>query len=222
MKAAALTLVVALSLSASAFAQQEPRNEREYRDGYNQLIIGLRNSLPTGDALNGVEWDELISGGLGLQLQYTELYRTSSWVYAGWYLGANVDSFAGRSGTVSGVDIRTERLNMANLEFGAKVRQNFQGFHLTEHVGVGAAMYMKQELDVLNGGAEGLELIKSSVNYMFDIGIRFGAPIGKDVDLSLGVSYQMNGAPEEGDDFSGLKFKSQRNIVLGLSLDIGF
>ena len=222
MKAAALTLAVALSLSASAFAQQEARNEREYRDGYSQFSVGLRNSLPTGEAFQGVKWDDLISGGIGLQLQYSDLYRSNSWVYTGWYLGVNIDSFGGRSSTVQGVDIRTDRLNMANLEFGLKVRQNFQGFHLDEHLGVGAAMYMKQEVDIRNGGPEGLELIKSSVNYLFDVGVRFGAPIGKDVELALGVSYQMNGAPSEGDDFSGLNFKSQKNVVLGLYLDFGF
>ncbi|HEV3028816.1 MAG TPA: hypothetical protein VG457_14650, partial [Planctomycetota bacterium] len=100
MKAAALTLVVALSLSASAFAQQEPRNEREYRDEYDQLTVGLRNSIPTGIATNGVRWGDLISSGIGLELQYQELTRANSWIYGGWYAGLAADSFGGRSSTV--------------------------------------------------------------------------------------------------------------------------
>lgn len=226
MKSAALTLVVALSLSASAFAQQEPRNEREYRDGYSQLIVGLRNSLPTGEAFSGADWDDVVSGGVGLQLQYSSLTRSNSWVYGGWYVGVNVDSFGGRTSdlTANGVTatVRTDRLNTVNLEFGGKLRQNFSGFHIDEHVGVGAVMYMKQEFDVRNGGAEGLELIESSVSYLFDIGVRVGAPIGKNVELSLGVSYQINGAPGEGENVTGLNFKPMQNLVFGLTLDFGF
>lgn len=222
MKAAALTLVVALSLSASAFAQQGPRNEREYRDSYDHFSVGLRNSLPTGNALDGVDWDDLVSGGIGLQFQYSALWRANSWNYGGYYFGVAVDSFGGRTSTLSGATVRTDRLNMVNVEFGGKLRQNFNGFFVDEHVGIGAAVYMKQELDIRNGGPEGLELIESSVNYLFDIGVRIGAPIGRDVELALGVSYHMNGAPSEGEDFSGLKFKAQQNIVFGLTLDFGF
>jgi hypothetical protein len=228
MKAAALTLVVALSLSASAFAQQEPRNEREYRDEYNQLTIGLRDSMPTGDAVNGVRWGDLITGGIGLELQYQELWRANSWIYGGWYAGVAVDSFGGRSLTF--VDpttsftsvIRTHRLNTADLEFGGRLRQNFNGFHIDENVGVGAVAYMKEELDVRNGGPQKLEFIKSSENYLYDLGIRVGAPVGKDVELGLGLAFQVNGAPAHGKDFPGLHFKPQENLVLGLTLDIGF
>src|SRR5258708_6864680 len=104
---AALTLVVALSLSASAFAQQEARNEREYRSEYDQLIFGLRNSLPTGEAFNGTRWGELVSGGIGIEIQYQELWRTSSRVYAGWYAGIAVDSFGGRSFSLTDATART-------------------------------------------------------------------------------------------------------------------
>lgn len=228
MKAAALTLVVALSLSASAFAQQEARNEREYRSEYDQLIFGLRNSLPTGEAFDGTRWGQLVSGGIGLEIQYQELWRTSSWVYAGWYAGIAVDSFGGRSSTLTdpstGIssDVRTHRLNTADLEFGGRLRQNFNGFHIDENVGVGAVIYMKQELDIRNGGAKNLELIKSSVSYVFDLGVRVGAPIAKDVELGLGIGFQLDGAPSHGKDAPGINFKPMQNLVLGLTLDIGF
>ncbi|MBV8878737.1 MAG: hypothetical protein JO332_02120 [Planctomycetaceae bacterium] len=225
MKAAALTLVVALSLSASAFAQTEARNEREYRDSYDHFVVGLRNSLPTGTAFSGVDWDDLISGGIGLELQYSQLSRASSWVYGGWYVGLSVDSYGGRSSTLSSggvtADIRTGRLNTAALEFGGRLRQNFNGFHLDESVGVGPLMYMKQEFDVRNGGPENLELIKSSVSYLLDVNVRVGAPIGKNIELGLGVGLDLKGAPGEGDDVSGLNFRPMLNIVFGLTLDIG-
>ena len=226
MKAAALTLVVALSLSASAFAQQEARNEREYRDSYDHFSVGLRATLPTGEALDGINWDDLVGGGIGLQLQYQALWRANSWNYGGYFFGVDVDSFGGRTSTLNAggasATVRTDRLNMAAVEFGGMLRQNFNGFHVDEHVGVGALIYMKQELDVRNGGAEGLELIESSVTYLFDIGVRIGAPIGKNTEMSLGVSYQLNGAPSEGEDFSGLNFKPMKNFVIGLNFDFGF
>jgi len=228
MKAAALTLVVALSLSASAFAQQETHNEREYKDQYNQLIFGLRNSLPTGEAFTGTRWGEIVSGGIGIEIQYAQLWRTSSWVYGGWYAGVAVDSFGGRSSTLvdsttgATADIRTDRLNTADLEFGGRLRQNFNGFHVDENVGVGAVMYMKQDFDVRNGGPSKLELIKSSVSYLVDFGVRVGAPVAKDVELGLGVGFQVNGAPSHGKDAPGIHFRPMQNIVLGLTLDIGF
>ena len=197
MKTAALTLFVALLLSASAFAQQEPRNEREYRDEYDQLTVGLRNSLPTGDAFTGVRWRDLITSGIGLEVQYQELWRANSWIYGGWYAGLAVDSFGGRSSTLVdpntglSTDIRTHRLNTADVEVGGRLRQNFSGFHVDENVGVGAVVYMKQELDIRNGGPQKLELIKTSENYLFDVGVRIGAPIGKDVELGFGISFQV-------------------------------
>jgi len=108
------------------------------------------------------------------------------------------------------------------VEFGGRLRQNFSGFHLDENLGVGAVYYMKQKLDERNGGPTGLEFIKSSINYLFDIGVRIGAPLGKNVDLSLGISYQVDGAPDSGKDFSTLNFRPMQNLVLGLSLDFGF
>ena len=111
--------------------------------------------------------------------------------------------------------------NMANVVFGGKLRQNFNGFHVEENVGIGAAIYMKQEVDITDLGIEVLELIKSSVTYLANFGAKIGAPLSKDVELSLGISYQINGAPDEGKDFNST-FKSQRNIILGLTLDIGF
>lgn len=229
MKAAALTTVVMLTLSASAFAQdsrKEARNDREYRDGYSELTIEVRNSLPAGEAFQGVRWSDIIGGGLGLDLQYSHLWRASSWVYGGYYAQLGIDSYSGRSSTqtdpvLGTIDIRTDRLNVANLVFGGRLRQNLSGFHFDENIGVGAAMYMKQEFDVKNTGLDKLELIKSSANYLATIGVRVGAPIGKDVDLNLGVAYQWMGAPSEGENFGG-KFKSLPSVVLGLSLDIGF
>jgi len=228
MKAAALTLVVALSLSASAFAQQEPRNEREYRDEYDQLTVGLRNSIPTGIATNGVRWGDLISSGIGIELQYQELSRANSWIYGGWYAGVAADSFGGRSVTLVdaatglSTDARTHRLNTADVEFGGRLRQNLSGFHVDESVGAGAVMYMKQEMDIRNGGPKNLEFIKSTPNYLFDLGVRLGAPIGKDVELGLGFSFLVNGAPAHGKDFPGLHFRPQENLVFGLTLDFGF
>ena len=228
MKAAALTLVVALSLSASAFAQQEPRNEREYREEYNGLTVGLRDSKPTGEAFSGTRWGDLISGGIGLEVQYQELWRASSWIYGGWYGGLAVDSFGGRSltfvdpTTALSADVRMHRLNTADIEFGGRLRQNFSGFHIDENVGIGAVAYMKEELDVRNGGPQKLEFIKSSESYLYDFGARVGAPLGKDVELCLGFTFQVNGSPSHGKDFPGLHFRPQQNLVLGLSLDIGF
>jgi len=231
MKSAALTTVVMLALAASAFAQdarKEARNDREYRDHYEGLTVGLRDSIPTGDAFQGVRWGDLISGGLGLELQYDYLWRANSWCYGGLYTGLAIDSFGGRTSTVAdpttGIfsTIRTNRLNMASVEFGGKLRQNLSGgFHVDEHVGVGALIYMKQEFDVRNGGPMGLELVKSSVNYMADVGVSVGAPLSKGVDLGLGIAYQVNGAPGEGKDFTG-SFKSLQNVVLALTLDFGF
>jgi hypothetical protein len=231
MKAAALTTVVMLTLSASAFAQdsrKEARNDRDYQDHYEGLTVGLRNSLPGGKATDTIRWGDLISGGIGLEVQYDYLWRANSWMYGGLYSGLAIDSFGGRTSTqndptLGSVEIRTDRLNMANLEFGGKLRQNFSSaFHVDEHVGVGAAIYMKQKVDIRNTGPSGLELIKSSVSYLVDIGVSVGAPLSKDVDLGLGISYQVNGAPDAGKDFTGLNFKSQTNIVLALTLDFGF
>lgn len=223
MKSAALTLVVALSLSASAFAQQESRNERDYRDEYDQLIVSLRTIIPGGEAFTGVRWKELISGGLGANFQYSDLTRANSWIYGGWYIGAGIDSFGGKTATEDGGDtFRTHRLNTASLEIGPRLRQNFNGFHVDENIGVGGLFYMKQEIDDRTAGQSNLEFIKSSASYMFDVGARLGAPIGKDVDLNIGFAYQVNGAPSRGKDFTGFKFKEQQNFVFSLGLDIGF
>lgn len=228
MKPAALTVVLALSLSASAVAQQEARNEREYRDVYSEFTVGVQNTIPGSKAFDDVRWSELISGGIGLDLEYSRLWRQNSWVYLGYFGSLQIDSFGGKrstqfdEATASFFDIRTDRLNMGGLIVGGRIRENFNGFHMDQSVGVGASIYMKQELDVM-GGAEGLEFIKSSVNYAAQISARVGAPLGKNIDLNLGVGLRFNGAPDEGKDFSGaLKFKPQQNLVLALSLDFGF
>jgi|SRR5581483_913562 len=228
MKSAALTSFLALSLSAAAAAQEtrndrEPRNDREYRDGYNQLIFSLSTTLPGGEAFSGTNWKDLISGGVGLEAEYGELWQANSWIYGGWYAGLGVDSFGGRTFTPSGGDeLRTDRLNMADLEVGGRLRQNFRGFHVDENVGVGGVFYMKQDFADRTLGIDKLELIKASASYMLDFGARIGAPIGKDVELNLGAAYRINGAPAHGKDVSGIKFKMQENIVFALSLDIGF
>jgi len=90
-----------------------------------------------------------------------------------------------------------------------------------EKIGVGAAVYMKQEFAVRNLGIDNLELIKSSVNYLANFGMRLGAPLSKNRELNMGLAYQINGAPDEGKDFNG-KFKSMGNVIIGLSLDFGF
>jgi hypothetical protein len=230
MKSAALTSVLALSLSAVAVAQEtrtetraEARNDREYKNEYDQLIISLRTTLPGGEAFSGVRWNDLISGGLGVDVEYCGLWQMNSWAYGGWFIGLGVDSFGGRTFTPPGGDeLRTDRLNTADLEVGPRFRQNLKGFHIDESIGVGAVMYMKQDFADRTLGVDKLELIKASANYMFDVGARIGAPIGKNVDLSLGAQYRINGAPSEGKDVSGIKFKIQQNVVFALSLDIGF
>lgn len=228
MKSAALTSILALSLSAAAVAQEartdrEPRNDREYRNNYDQVIFGLSTTLPGGEAFQGARWKDLISGGIGFDVQYCELWQANSWVYGGWYVGVGVDSFGGRTFSLSGGDeIRTDRMNMADLEVGGRLRQNLRGFHIDESVGVGGLFYMKQDFADRTLGVDKLELIKSSANYMFDVGVRLGAPVGKNVDLNLGVAYRVNGAPSEGKDVMGIKFKMQQNIVFDLGLDIGF
>lgn len=229
MKSAALTSFLALSLSAAAVAQEtrtdrEYQKDREYRNEYEQLIFSLRTTLPGGEAFQGVRWNDLISGGLGFGAEYCELWQANSWIYGGWFVGLGVDSFGGRTFTPSnGADeIRTDRLNMVNLEVGPRFRENFRGFHLDESVGVGGLFYMKQDFADRTTGVDKLELIKSSASYMFDVGLRLGAPVGKDVDLNLGASYRINGAPAHGKDVPGLKFKIQQNVVFALSLDIGF
>ncbi len=228
MKPAALTLVLALSLSASAFAQQEARNEREYTDVYDTFTVGLQNTIPGSKAFDDVRWSELISGGVGLDLEYSRLWRQNSWIYWGYYGSLQIDSFGGKKSTQfdsassTFVDIRTDRLNMGGLLVGTRLRENFSGFHMDQSVGIGASMYMKEKIDVL-GGASGLEFIKSSVNYAAEIAARIGAPLGKSIDLNLGVGMRFNGAPDEGKDFTGsLKFKPQQNLVLALTLDFGF
>jgi len=67
MKSAALTSVLALSLSAAAVAQEtrtetrtEVQNDREYRNEYDQVIFSLRTTLPGGEAFSGVRWNDLI------------------------------------------------------------------------------------------------------------------------------------------------------------------
>jgi hypothetical protein len=228
MKPAALTVVLALSLSASAVAQQESRNEREYRDVYSNLTVGLETTIPGGDAFANTRWSELISGGIGVDLEYSRLWRENSWVYCGYFAAVNLDSFGGRSSTQfnvttgSNIDIRTSRMNMAGVTLGGRVRENFNGWHMDQSVGLGAAIYTKQEIDVLGTGPSNLELIKSSVNYSAMVEARIGAPLGKDVELNLGIGYRVNGAPQEGKDVTGTKFKSMQNLVIGLSLDFGF
>jgi len=228
MKSAALTSFLALALSAAAVAQEtrndrEPRNDREYRDEYTQLIFGLSTTLPGGEAFSGTHWKDLISGGVGVDVEYSQLWQANSWIYGGWFVGLGVDSFGGRTFTPSGGDeLRTDRLNMANLEVGPRLRENFRGFHVDESVGVGGVFYMKQDFADRTLGVDKLELIKSSASYMFDVGARVGAPVGKDVELNLGTAFRVNGAPSEGKDVTGIKFKMQTNIVFALSLDIGF
>jgi hypothetical protein len=229
MKSAALTSFLALALSAVAVAQEtrndrEPRNDREYRNDYEQLSFSVRTTLPGGEAFQGVRWNDIISGGIGLGVEYSSLYQASSWIYGGWFVGLGIDSFGGRTLTdsLSGDEIRTDRLNMADLEFGGRLRQNFKGFHVDESVGVGGLFYMKQEFADRTQDLDKLELIKSSATYMFDVGVRLGAPVGKDVELSLGAFYRVNGAPSHGKDVPGVTFKIQENFVFSLSLDIGF
>jgi len=222
MKPAALTLVLALSLSASAFAQQEARNEREYRDIYSELTVGIQNTFPGGDAFTDTRWSDLMSGGIGLNLEYSHLWRESSWIYCGYFASLQIDSFGGRRATLAGVEVRTDRTNQAAFLVGGRIRENFNGFHMDQSAGIGASIYMGQELDVLNGGPEDVELIKSSVNYAAQLSARIGAPLGKNVDLNLGIGLRFNGAPEEGKDVTGIKFKAQQNFVIGLSLDFGF
>jgi len=229
MKSAALTSFLALSLSAAAVAQEtrndrEPRNDREYRNEYEQLIFSLRTTLPGGEAFQGVRWNDLISGGLGLDVEYCQLSQLNSWVYGGWFVGLGIDSFGGKTFTAAGGgdEFRSDRLNMADLEVGGRLRENFRGFHVDESLGVGGLFYMKQDVADRTLGIDKLELIKSSATYMFEVGARLGAPIGKDVELNLGAAYRINGAPSHGKDAPGIKFKIQQNVVFALSLDIGF
>lgn len=222
MKPAALTVVLALSLSASAFAQQESRNERDYKDLYSDLTVGLQTTIPGGKAFNDVRWSEVISGGIGLDLEYSRLWRQNSFIYWGYFADLSIDSFGGRHATLLGTEVHTNRTNQGAVQFGTRIRENFNGFHMDQSVGVGAVIYTKQELDVLNGGPEGVEFIKSSVNYTASIAARIGAPLSKSCELNLGIGVRFNGAPDEGKDIVGINFKSQTNLVIGLSLDFGF
>jgi hypothetical protein len=232
MKSATVTAIVLFALPAAAFAQQskrEAREERAYSDraGYQELNFGLRASMPLGDMFNGQKWDDFYTMGLGLEVQYTELWKSSRGIFGGWYGGIALESFGGRRNTFTDpnlgtIQLKSDRLNLASAEVGIRFREEFQTFHFDQNVGVGATFYGKADVEDGASGATG-EFVQSSISYMFAVGLRLGAPIGDNCELGLGFTYRINGTPKEGEDVRGaVNFKPLQEVIIALTLDFLF
>jgi hypothetical protein len=223
MKSATVAVLVLFALPAAAFAQQsrkEDRGERLFSDraGYEELNFGLRVSHPLGDLFEGQPWDDLFSAGLGLEIQYVDLVKTSRGIYAGWYGGLELESFGGRRVD----DLKSERLNLASAEIGVWFREDFKNFRFDQHLGIGATFYGGTDLESSIPGGD-VKFIDASVNYMFTVALRVGAPISNSCELGIGAAYRINGSPREGEDVRGaVNFKPLQEIIVAITLDFVF
>jgi hypothetical protein len=234
MKSATVTAIVLFALPAAAFAQQSRTEERTdrllYSDraGYTELNFGLRASMPLGDLFEGQEWEDFYTAGLGLEIQYTELWKSSRGIYGGWYGGISLESFGGRRNTFTDpvlgtMQVKSDRLNLASAELGIRFREDFKTFRFDQNIGIGATFYSGADIeDAAIPGSDG-EFIDATITYMFTVGLRVGAPIGDGCELGLGVAYRINGTPKEGEDAKGLvNFRPLQEVIIALTLDFVF
>jgi len=228
-------LLVALTLQVEA----SPERRTEKRDKattytqtdsptrYSELTIGPRVSIVGGTAIESEKWSDFLSTGIGVEAQYSYLWRLSPSDYLGIYGGISYDNFAGRSHTVNDpvagpIEIDPDSLGIVCIEAGIRGRTNFSGVFLDSRFGFGVALYQSTDATFTVGGASASDqVIASSAAFMFNGNVRFGVILGKASDLAFGIGYQMNGAPKEGDAITG-SFKAQSNIVLSLTLNINF
>jgi hypothetical protein len=223
MKSATVTAIVLFALPAAAFAQQNRKEDRtghlfSDRAGYEELNFGLKVALPMGDLFKGQSWDDTYGLGMGLEIQYVDLYKSTRGIYGGWYGGLSLESFGGRrDGT-----LKPERLNLASGEIGVWFREDFRTFRFDQHIGVGATFYGGSDIEDSTGGPD-IKFIDTSVNFLFTVGLRVGAPISDSCELGIGVAYRLNGGPKEGEDVSGtLNFKPLQEVIVALTLDFLF
>jgi hypothetical protein len=176
-----------------------------------------------GDLFQGLAWDDAYTMGLGLEIQYVDLTKSSRGIYGGWYAGLDLESFGGRRFDFGGGEFKSERLNLASLEVGIWFREDFKTFRFDQHVGIGPTFYGGTDIENTQIPNSDAEFIKSTITYMFTAGLRVGAPIGDGCELGLGFAYRINGTPREGVSANNVvNFKPLQEVIIALTLDFIF
>lgn len=208
--------VACLSLSAVAYAQSE------------QVTIGPRVSIPSGKATGSVDWNDLLSDGVGFDLRYARLWKTDDTLSIGVYGKFLLDSYGGRSvhftdPTLGPVTVKPDSLLTYGLEVGAVERIDLGGFYLEPGIGLGLIAYHKTDATVnATGGSADIEAVEGGAKFMFSAGARLSIPVSPKVEIGGGARFQLNGAPSAGSGFTGLDFEGMHNLVLSLDLSINF
>lgn len=236
-----LTAALALLLQAAAAPQEEeeippprkPAQESRYAGAWrsrmfdlsDEIGIDIRFTMLGGDAVEDESWGDFFGGGIGVAARYEHLWRVAPTAGIGFYGAISLDSFSGDSTVVESVpggfvNVELEDMTLFRALVGFTARQHFKNFFLAENIGIGLAFYPDIEAEVSGTGTINVGAIDASNAIAFEIGLRGGVMVSRTIDIGLGVAYEINGAPDDGELDAGVD--GQRNFVLSLALNVNF
>lgn len=246
MNACIPALLALLAVPLSASAQSDAAFRTEWRPGgslalmqevgdthssIHEVNLGIRIPFLGGDADNrsSNDWSDLYSeAGFGILGSYSRLFRVSRIFSIGPYAAITTDFFDGErvdvlpgAGTLR---LDLEDLAVTRLVFGVRAREQFGAFWMDQHLGFGPVFYGAGEAENPLDDDDDLEFLDPSVSLTFEVGFRFGMAVSRTVDIGLGMAFELNGAPDKGDDVpdDGFEFKGQGNFVLTIAVNLNF
>lgn len=207
----------------------DPQEVEAPRGVIHELTFGIRIPFLGGDFDDAktLKWNDVYSSvGGGWEAKYSHLFRVSPHVAVGPYAGVSLDVFGGKTIDVDpGTGLQTWDVDpwvMIRLVFGARVREQWGEFWMDQNIGIGPAIY---SFGTAEGslGFDSIEIIQSSVAFLFELGLRFGVAVSPRVDLGLGFNLELNGPPDAGRDLGpNAKLKGQSNFALTFLLNLNF